>query len=540
MKTLRLPHTNPRFAIALVVIAAGYALFSFLTPFQYDDFAFLGSYLQHSNNDPTFSLDSFLDTCAEIRKYDNGRLANILDLFVIVCVPKWIFDILTGAVTAGIFYFITVFIVSCAPRRAAHHLSFPVVTVCWALSMVALPWRNNMLVPDYALNYLYSSFFNLLFLYLAAICENKGLRGWNLAGACVTAFVAAAFHEGFSAPIGLGLLVFASLRRLRLRASWWAVTVSYAIGALAIFTAPVIWQRTGREVGTLLHGSPLNVLVFMCPLAAIFLIMLAALAITPAGRKAVLKLCGSQVYIVAVVALAASFIMCLILDPLPRNAWLPEILAEITLMGLIILYLPDRWIHSLSFRVSAWSLLILTVAFMANVLRWQYLFYTQDREIHYLIKESTDGTVYYDVFPPEHLPKTVLYQPAHATWIHNFHLVSVNQCNSTRPMIAVVPTALRDFSINNAKPLRGEPGFYTHDNVMVYLNKPDTPYKVASLNGQRGGTYRLSLQTADGRSYNVLAERFRFISNEGDTLYYVRPPLPDLDSEIVSAAWTER
>lgn len=139
MKTLRLPHTNPRFAIALVVIAAGYALFSFLTPFQYDDFAFLGSYLQHSNNDPTFSLDSFLGTCAEIRKYDNGRLANILDLFVIVCVPKWIFDVLTGAVTAGIFYFITVFIVSCAPRRAAHNLSFPVVTVCWALSMVALP-----------------------------------------------------------------------------------------------------------------------------------------------------------------------------------------------------------------------------------------------------------------------------------------------------------------------------------------------------------------------------------------------------------------
>lgn len=266
MKHFRSLNSDPQLYIALVVIAVLYALFSYLTPFQYEDYGFFGSYLQYNHNVPSFNWNAFIDMCAEIRKYDNGRLANILDLFVIICVPKWIFDILTGIVTAGIFYFLTLFIVSRASdHTAANKLSFAVLTSCWALSMVALPWRNNIMVLDYALNYLYSTFFNLLFLYLATICEDRGLTGWKLAGACVIAFVAAAFHEGFSAPIGLGLLVFACFRRLRLRASWWTVVVSYAIGALAVVTAPGIWIRAGREVGALLHGNPMSVLIFMCP-----------------------------------------------------------------------------------------------------------------------------------------------------------------------------------------------------------------------------------------------------------------------------------
>lgn len=107
-------------------------------------------------------------------------------------------------------------------------------------------------------------------------------------------------------------------------------------------------------------------------------------------------------------------------------------------------------------------------------------------------------------------------------------------------MISVIPTALRDFNIKDAKPLKGEPGFYKHDNIIVYINKPDTPYKVSSPNGQRGGGYQIRLQTADGHIHDVEAERFRFLSNEGDTLYYVRPPLAYWDSEIISATWTAR
>lgn len=528
-------HTDLSLLIALIIIGAIYCIFSYLTPFQYDDYAFLGGYLAYSDGDTAFDWRHFGNMCLEIRNFDNGRLANILDLFVVLCVPTWLFAICTGAVTAGLFLYLTRFVRELGSRMSA----FAILTMIWAVSMVAFPWRNNILVPDYALNYLYSTFLTLWFLSCANKCQKSEiLNRRQLVGYCILALVAGAFHEGFSAPVMAGMAAYALSRRCQMRRSWWTVTVAYAIGTAFVCSAPGIWLRAGRELAAGHQASWISAMVMTLPLAVGAVIALASVAIIPSWRHRFHHLWQSQIYVVSAVAMAISMLLWLMLTPNPRNGWFAEVLAVIVLFPIILSWLSDKESHCRWIRPASIGIFAATCVLMGAVLKWQYFFYQQDREIHSLIESSTDGTVYYDVFPPETLPKYVLFQPIQATWIHSFQIVSINNCDRSGRLISVVPTALRDFRRSAAAAINETPGLYAYDNIIL---STDSLHRAtaSATNGQRNAMGRMELTTSSGERHSVMIEGFRFVTAEGDTLYYLRHTLPTLSDKIIRARWED-
>ena len=537
------PHLQPSsrwiLPIALGLITVIYALFSYWTPFQFDDMLFLGGYLEYSGRDSAFDWNPFFNMCMEIRNFDNGRLANILDLLVVLCVPKWIFAAITGIVTAGMFYFLSVIIADLPVWQRKPDRLF-LLSVTWALSMIALPWRNNILVPDYSLNYLYASFFNLWFIRLVSASEESRPRSLSLAFGCLIALTAGAFHEGFSVAVGLGLVTYAATRRLRLSSSWWALSISYSIGTLFVITAPGIWLRAGRELGALSQGTAMQTLFFVTPLALIAFITLITMILVPSLRQRFAALISSQAYMISAIAMTASWIMCFIVDPKPRNGWWPELLAIIVFLTPCISYMPLKWVQSRWLKWSSMVLFVLTCLFMSNVIKWQHFFDRQHSQIMSLMQQSPTGTTYFDIFPPEHLPKSVLFQPVRSTWVHGVQLYWVNNLQKGR-LLALVPTALKGMRMDDAVAIDGTPGMYTYHGILIDTGISHSPedYNMIGENGHRNITRPMTIVTSDGEIYDVLTESHRFVTDEGDTLFYVRPPLPDLDKQIISATWHE-
>ncbi len=625
-------YRSKAFYIALGVIAAIYGIFSYLTPFQYDDLAFLGGYMSYTGGSTSFDMGAYVDMCREIRNFDNGRLANILDLLVVLCMPKWLFAVITGVVTAGMFYFLTLFVTR--QHASIRHVSrFGTLAVIWAVSMVAFPWRNNILVPDYTLNYLYATFFNLWFIDALSSSVHANRSQWAYIPYCLLALIAGAFHEGFSAPIAAGLAVYAATKRFRMPASWWMLCIVYAIGAVLAMSSPGIWLRAGRELGYTPSATWIQTLLFITPLASLALILLILAVAIPSLRHRMHIPYRSMTYCICAVAMVVSTAMCFILPAKPRNGWLPEVMAIVAVAPAAISYrsmtycicavamvvstamcfilpakprngwLPEvmaivavapaaisllpggfdrhaavktlyalifaatclfmanvlRWqyffykqdatIHALieqstdgtvaAVKTLYALIFAATCLFMANVLRWQYFFYKQDATIHALIEQSTDGTVYYDVFPPEEMPKTVLFQPIQATWIHSFQIISVNNCDTTQRLIAVVPTALRNLRLSDAKPVSRDSGIYAFRNILLGIGHSSSmpQHDASSANGQRNVTGTLRIDTSSGESHTAFTDGFRFISAEGDTLFYLRPAISKIHGDIVSASW---
>lgn len=156
------------------------------------------------------------------------------------------------------------------------------------------------------------------------------------------------------------------------------------------------------------------------------------------------------------------------------------------------------------------------------------------------MQQSPTGTTYFDIFPPEHLPKSVLFQPVRSTWVHGVQLYWVNNLQKGR-LMALVPTALKGMRMDDAVAIDGTPGMYTYHGILIDTGISHSPedYNMIGENGHRNITRPMTIVTSDGEIYDVLTESHRFVTDEGDTLFYVRPPLPDLDKQIISATWHE-
>lgn len=526
---------------ALTVIAVIYSLFSYFTPFQYEDLGVIGIYLDYNNDSSDFSWNALLSYCHDMRTTDNGRLANILAAIVIFFIPKWLFAIFTGIVTAGMYAFLTKFVrISVGERLKVS--SFGVLSVIWAMSMIALPWRNHIMVADYVLNYIYSSFFNLWAVYCVYKARQTRPGAWKEAAYCFIALVAATFHESFSVVVLSGFGLYALLRRFRLPLSWWLPVIAYLLGTVFVVSSPGIWLRASKEITVDSTYSWLEKSMLVVPMVYVLFTSLAVALAVPSLRKRISNLAKSEIYIVLFTAMTVSFLMCMVLNSSPHYGWFPELLAIALLLppAVSAIHLSKRGIKVI--EAVCMSLFAVTVAIMCNVVRWQHFFNEQDKEIHALIAASPDGTVYYDVYPPEHLTKTVLYQPLRASWIHDLHIDALNHSDRTGRLISVVPTTLRDLRLDeNARLADSIKGLYLFKNIIVGCSSFNNESFASArrYNGELRRQGEMTLATEEGNEYEVHVEGFLFVSTEGDTLLYLRHPLVDLEEEIVEAHWAE-
>lgn len=233
------------FAAAGVFALAAGAIW-YCAPVMKEDVAFR-EMLRYFNGGDGFSFRGLWDYILCQREVDNGRLANILS--PLVCLYGG--AALRGAV-GGIALSATYLLLVLIAGKGAKGAGLLLFGAAALGGFFLLPFRDNLVVFDYALNYILSGALCLGFCYGAF----RALRGEGSAAAtaltCVAGFLAGANHDGFALPM-LGAFGCYALfwRRLRLPGACWLMGLSLLCGALIPVTAQAEWNRAAGAIGGL-------------------------------------------------------------------------------------------------------------------------------------------------------------------------------------------------------------------------------------------------------------------------------------------------
>ena len=511
--------------LILLSIVVIYGIFSYLTPYVLDDIVFRNCYLKHSGGSESFSLSALVDFAREVRDYDNGRLANILSPIATMMVPRWLFALITGIGVAAM-YMMMLKIASIPSKMRPY-----AILSVWLFSLVLLPWRNNIIVNDYLLNYLYSSLAILAFVLLLSKSAQRRLKVGQMSAAIVIALVAGWFHEGFSIPLCGAMGIYAISRRFRLPAQWWLLAIVFGLSSLFVFLSPGILSRAGRELNGQGISEKIKVLCTVLPAVLLLSgIILSAFFLPQVKRIMKCVMMRPAIFMLVFASLFAGIIV-LMVNSDQRAGWPAELYAMTVLLAFIPFCHVERRKNAL--KVVAWLAYIAICGFFVNVLVWQHRFYRQHMEIVRLMEESRSGTAFYDIIDPRDVRKSTLFLPLRGQWVTSFQLDVINDPDiPSEKYRSVVPQCLSRYDSSAARKIDGNGRLVDFEGVLV---GPDGPYR--SEEERRYSDEAVYDFTADdGSVYSgVGCFRVRFKDNDGVFRMYVWPSTVRIQKKIVKA-----
>jgi len=510
----------------LLTIAVIYGVFSYLTPYIFDDIVFRNCYLKHNGGSGAFSLQALVDFAREVRAYDNGRLANILSPVATMMVPRWLFAAMVGAGVATMFSLMARIAGVPFGRRPY------AVLLLWVSSLVLLPWRNSIMVNDYLLNYLGSSLAVLTFLCFVSEAADGSLRGWRMACAVAVAVVAGWFHEGFSVPLCGGMAVFAFSKKLRLPCAWWVLAVVFGLASLFVVFAPGTMARAGREFNGQDIAGKIKIACTVLPALLLMAGVVFAAVIIPGMRSALKSLFARPALFILFFASLFAGVIVMVVHSDPRAGWPAELYAMIVMLSFLsCFHVGKRWRRPV--MALSGVLYVAVCVFFVNVLSWQARFAAQQSEIERMFEASPTGTVFYDIIDPRTVRKQTLFLPTRSQWVTPFQYNAINDPDVlSDKYYSVVPSCLARYSADNARQLDGNGGLTEFEGVLVgedgdYIAVEEGRYSdesVYDFTCESGDVYR-----------QVVCFRLRFMDKDGVYRMYVWPSSVRIPGRIIRA-----
>lgn len=424
--------------LILAIVALTYAAMSWLTPLMFDDLLFISSYREITGGD-AFSLEGYADYFMQLRNNDNSRLANeAFPAIILWPGTRLIFNVITGLMMSMIILLVSRIATSRWTPRGGFCIAI------WFALLLTLPWRNNLFVTNYSLNYIYSAVITLTFSIVMLRLLRGGVSKPFVAAALLLGMLTAAWHEGFAAPMlgALGVVgCVDGYRRRRMSVPFWSIIIISALVMLAFALSPGILNRAGRELGgdvSLSYRLPR--LVVNNYLVVGTIILLAAGTLASKGRKLIVSAFAD--HWCALFALVALFglAICVVVNPTPRTAFWPQLAA--TVMWLRWLWLRYRQRVTGWKRTAAIAVMAIFIAVQSSVsIYWQHKYCVEHNEIVAMLERSP-GTVFYDVIDPGRIPLISMYMPVRIEFHDVFGPYAFTQYYG-RKDLAVVPTTLR-------------------------------------------------------------------------------------------------
>lgn len=512
-------------------------IFTVLTvhvPLGLDDYVFKVEYLTANNGSSDFNLGALLRYEAAVRAVDNGRISNWLSPLSTTIQPlATMFPYLTAAMLTAVLIMAARW--SCPGRWR----SLTAMALMWLMMVVWLPWHNTIFLADYSLNYIWGAAVTLGFVSLMVLINRRGWHWWQLALMMPAAVVAGGWHEGFAIPACAGLLVLTftagckdnaevttacgtaarplrpPFRWSRCGWQWWLVGVVYGLSALAFALSPGMLNRAGREAGNGIMMPWFKILMvhfLFFATAGLFISM----STVRSGRRIIVRAWQLTWFKLAAVMAVTSMLFALVFVARPRTVFLPNLCCSIVLLNVFYLWLDRRsarwWMWIGRAAAAVWVLCMVQGGYAAY---WQGKYYDESEAITAAVDRSATGTVFYDVIQPVELPLATMYMPPRANWLENIQYYGYRQLTG-KPYTAVVPTDLRFARGGDAAGLIPGTMQLRNLNSSYYVDYCPQEDSMASLE------YDITL--ADGSVHRLYTQFIPFISEPGDTLYYMIIP----------------
>lgn len=481
----------------IFTIALMYGLMSYLTPLQYDDLMFIGAYRSNSGGSDTFSLAAWYGYCNELAQGDNRRLGNLLSPLTTLFSPTChIFPWVNGIMAA------TIVVISISIARITSHRA-AATSALWLLITIALPWRNNIFVADYSLNYIWSSVIALTTIALSIGYIRT--QQWNVfIAAAITGTLTGWWHEGFALPVSAGLAFTGGLYpTLRRDLRWWLLVILTGGAALWAVSCPGMMERISSE--TLTSGG----LQWETYIIDLFMVIAATLvSVLTAVSRRYRTILSSPRFIIVFVTMAAGAVMSIAVVHSPRTSFWPDLCASVVVMMLLWQPLCDM----ISRRRHATTLVgtlcwCVCVTQMALSILWQARINLENRWITSQMQHSP--TVFIDITMPEDVPAATLLFPTRTAWIEDFNYAAHEYAFGLPDgTLAVIPTSLREASPDNSRLLTGNAGVYRCGDALWTASATAKSYRARGIDGNDLGTPGYFSR--------------RFVTMHGDTLTYLK------------------
>lgn len=323
----------------------------------------------------------------------NGRLTNII-MFSTVLFPRWVGSILVG-ILAGLMFW---GIMRAAGQYPGKRISAALVWLAALLIWWWLPWNDNMISRDYALNYVTPSATALIYA-VAFLSGREGSRRLITALGIIAGLLTGLLHEGFSLPIigasAVLIFFFSPRRKTRL-----AMTAALIAGALVCILAPSTFARIDEQSQLRGYfGNPMGIVRNLKPMIvpAAISVLLTALYIWKARKRRI----SDQKTLFWITAGSIGIAMAVVLGYSGRMLWLPNLCMLVYSLGL----LSKLWNPKGTAAISAASVLAaIGILWSILFLRTENQVAKSQRELKAALLSSPDAIVYVSLFPAADIP----------------------------------------------------------------------------------------------------------------------------------------
>lgn len=169
----------------------------------------------------------------------NGRLANFFALTSSIVNP-FIIDCLHAVVFSLLIYLMLKLI----SLRTTNFLSPIFLSIfAWAVWII-LPWEDGIASSCFFFNYVWSSTFNLAFIYLILSLHYPQTRN-RIIVTTALALIAGAMHEGFSLPISgllIAIIAYDYYKSRKISPSLCVPIVAYWLSTIVVSASPAVWS----------------------------------------------------------------------------------------------------------------------------------------------------------------------------------------------------------------------------------------------------------------------------------------------------------
>ncbi len=472
-----------------------YALISSMVPLQLDDWVFRTGYLDATEGNQAISLTGIAEYFSAGAVNDNIRLSNMFGILFSTSLPRFLFPIFNALVIIGSMRLI----LSLSNGTGKEHSPSLLIWI-WGMMIAFLPWRNSLFVLTYSLNYIWSGFFALLFLYLILRYLRRTSK-FNLLLLLISAFPAALFHEGFAIPLAGGLWgysLISLLNKKTLPCGWWFTLSLFSIMGFLPLMTPALLNRGTSEISTY-RINPSLLIDYILPLLLVsyFAVRIAI----PKFRNQTISFIKSEIVIIPLITMILAGSLSLVFNHTPRMSYLSN------LMAIIIIAYSIRHIQKhKGYKLITIAIFIGIVVQSAATITYQHRLLKEHREIISLILKSKHGSIFYDNLQPQDCPRITLYMPVRSEWTTPYSFRAFKEGmkyipgmeNKTFP--AIIPANLHSAPI----------GSYPEGVIAPMKIAPESNeglYEIIDLKGKNEVIYAISLP---------------YINEKGDSLTFLK------------------
>ncbi len=498
--------------ISLAMIATAFGLWQWFTPLQIDDLAFQAYFNYFADKAGGHTFGAWLDYSMWYRGDTNGRLANYLAPVATLFLPRWLFAILTGIAVA----WIVAATVGLSQQGSNKNPRFTLwlTWIFWPGVLTLWPWRDDLTLPDYALNYIFATAVDLAYLIAWLRAIDRRMPSWWLIWALPAALAGGMMHEGLALPMLGACVIIAITRKMRIPPMAWVLLTVFLAGTLESALSPGIWERARQQSSAFTILGNLTIAVKHCTLLVLLTTICLCMSFTRRRRRNLLAIMRRPAFAICALNALGGALICFLFDyAAPRYGWVSQIYSTICL-GMLL----HEQRHTPSLRAWALALTLYTATWIlyGGIISWQKDVYDEDKALRAELYTVPSGTVYHDVITKKGMPLWLLRLPTAGFWGSAFQHACFNlrYRHGNKPF-AVLPEAMDGFISTDSIP--GSARMTLWNGYYVGAERPKT------LPGREFREYLFSVTDSSGKTTQVITQGWPFTARDGNIyMFYGR------------------